>query len=95
MQAEAAGGDRREANGVHQPLAHPAEQQRARLQIVILDFRIERVPELFQQPAQQLQPLQKAREFLAMSARFGQPDGQLQIFRSLRQALLARSTTWR
>ena len=87
-QAEAAGGDGGGANGVDHALARePAEQHAARLQIVILNFGVQRVPKLFEKSTQQIEAFEKAGELFAIEGGFGEPDGELEVLGALGQRL--------
>ena len=78
--AEPAPRQGRLAHRIVQPRSHPFQGSAAQFEIAVLDFRIERVPEILDQPAQQAQTLLQPGETLLMQERLGEPGGQLQIF---------------
>ena len=84
--AESAARQRSFAHGIIQPRAHPFEGGAAQFEIAVFDFRIERVPEILDQAAQQAQACCKPAK-PSCAERLGEPGGQLQIFRLRGQRL--------
>jgi hypothetical protein len=62
-----------------QPRADPVQGHGPQLEIVVLQDRIERVPELFDQTAAESQPIEQADESFGLDQGFGEPGGQLQV----------------
>src|SRR5271167_1245632 len=72
-------GERKPAHSNSELGTDPSERCGAELQIVFIDFRVERVPKRFHESTKQVKAFAKTRDVIAEQNGFGQPSANLQI----------------